>query len=328
MKSGNNEIYSTCFIRDVRNYPKGARVKINGVVTRVYTREKLISFTLDDSTATVECALLKSGIVACEFKIGMLLLVLAEVSEHYYHNEMHFQLKVTRYSIISDVNEEMYFNLLKIMKAKSEGTALIDKKKGWEVRNQNEDSLIKEITSKEKEAPTLFRVPLPKHVLNLKLRSGILKVLSKCVIDRCTQAITEITFKDIASHPDLTDLLKDEKDANAYLEDCIRDLSVVGILLPLYDNTQIENFRYEINTRQVKQIEETILEVIKDSTDGCRFDDIYKYANLKFDSDKFIISKEYLWEILDTLFKNNFIYEGEKNRFHYFQRFIYNTPEK
>ena len=164
--------------------------------------------------------------------------------------------------------------------------------------------------------------------MNLKLRSGILKVLSKFVFDRLTQFIAEITFRDIASHPDLLELLKDEKDAKSYLEDCIRDLAIVGILLPIHDNTQVENFRYEINTSRVKQIEENVLDVIKESADGCRFDDIYKFVNLKFDGDKFIISKEYLWEILDELFKNNFIYEGEKNRFHFFQRFVYNTPEK
>lgn len=328
MKSGNNEVYSTSFIRDLKQYPKGSRVKVNGVITRIFTKEKLISFTLDDSTATVECALLKSGLVPSEFKIGMLLIVLGEVSEHYYHHEWHFQLKINRYSIVSDVNEELYYTLLKITKAKTEGTALTDKKKGWEIRNQNEESLKKEISSKKNDLSTLFRVPLPKNVLNLKLRSAILKVLSKFVVDRSSQMVSEITFKDIASHPDLSELLKDEKDANVYLEDCIRDLAMVGILLPIYDNTQLENFRYEINTTRVKQLEDTVLDVIKQSSDGCRFDDIYKWANLKFDGDKFIISKEYLWEILDTLFKNNFIYEGEKNVFHYFQRFIYSTPEK
>ena len=131
-------------------------MKINGIVTRIFTKEKLVSFTLDDSTATVECVLLKSSIAPCEFKIGMMLMVLAEVSEHYYQNEWHFQLKIMRYSIIADVNEEMYFTMLKISKAKNEGTVLTDKKKGWEVRNQNEESLIKEIKSKENDTSTLF----------------------------------------------------------------------------------------------------------------------------------------------------------------------------
>jgi OB-fold nucleic acid binding domain. len=308
-----SDYYKKKFIADLKPGFAAFKVCVTGVVTNVKVKEKYIHFTIDDSTGVLDCLLFRSSEIKNDIIVGSIISAIGEYATDEYRDETMTRLKVSKYSLITDINEELHNYLATFTEN------MIASKKDLNERIKQE--VIEEEEGKISVEKTQKRIPLSKETIGLRLRTYIFKCLKSCVVKNQMEEQPSITFTDILTFQPLVEFCQKEGvDIRDYLENCLLNLEIMGIVTAILDHSQdeVEGPKYIINRNLVDRVEDLALDIIKKKGSvGIHIDDLFKELNEMYSLQVFIFSKEYIWEILDRFFEKNKIYLSKKNVFHY-----------
>ena len=314
-----NENYKYHFIKDLDDNVLNTKVNITGIIVAVKSKEKFITFVLDDSTSVVECILFKPSSKNIDFSSGQCCNILAEYEENEYHNEKKRRLRVKRFNIL-DVNEEIMNNLATLLSKAHDNKKNI-KTDGNAIEEEAGNKYYPIVNTQK-----VKRIPLPRNVLETKLRSLILKCLKSYIhqnIQNIGSKSYTMMYSDILADIEVQKFLKkEEEEAYDEFNSALIDLQYFGfIVAQAHSQIEYTGMKYDIDSKAVLNIDNRILELIKENkTKGINSDDLHIEINLQYDSEIFMISKEYIWEILNDFYTKNQIYQSKPNTFHYFQK--------
>lgn len=317
-----NDYYRRTFIKDLKIEAKSTKVCVTGVVLSYKVKDKVILFTIDDSTGIILCLHFKSPHEKNDFFVGTMITIFGEYEVNKYLNDVEYRVKVQKYSILEDVSEELYSYLETFVE--------------MQVRAKNpksEPEVFQEPKPYEKDSKKL--PPLSKESVNIKLRTLIFKCLEDHIILTETQNNKGLprtlgqekhylTFMDIFAYPALiTFMEKENVSGKNDLSRAISDMEKLMLINPMFAHTQedYEGVKYEINSEKILGLKDKVLKEIKEAgSRGIHIEDLFILINSYYSTDTFIISKEFLWQIAEDLYNENLIHLPKKHVFHYLEK--------
>lgn len=326
-----HDYYQRTFIKDLKVDSKVTRVCVTGVVVSYKVKEKFVNFTIDDNTGMVLCLHFKFPSEKNPFLVGTIVTVLGEYEVNRFLNEVEYRVKVQRYSIVKDVNEELYCYLETFLQKQikaSDAIKVEQENNGFQTSNGFQ-------TPGKSPAKGSKRVPLSKESIHLKLRTLIFRCLKEHLTCALTQENNDInrvrsqaryflTFMDIFSYKPLVEFMEKENvSGKDDLSKAIIDMERLMVIKPVdfHSQEEYEGVKYEVNIEKVHGIKATILEYIKEAGSlGIRLEDLFKQINFLYSTQTFVLSKEFLWQICNELFNENKVYLSKKDVFHYLEQ--------
>jgi len=328
----NSDNYKWTFIKDLKVEGRTNRVRVTGMITTFKVKEKFTLFTVDDNTNTVTCLYFRNLDEKNVFLVGTLITVFGEYEINRFLAEEEKRIKVHKFSICRDVNEELYsylgtFTQMKIREneqAKVEAGVM-----------EEEEAVPKKPTTPAKLSKASKRVPLSKETVRIKLRTLIFRCLKERVEASMmaqgdtfllTQEKLYLTFLDIFEYKPMIEFIERE---NILEKDDLRmaviDMAKLMMINPLLIHSQedVEGSKYEINREKVLGVKDTLLECIKAAgRPGIKMDDLFKEFNSLYSTHTFILSKEFIWQLAEELHNDNEIFLSNNDVFHYLEKLV------
>jgi len=327
----NSDNYKWTFIKDLKVEGKCNRVRVSGVITTFKTKEKFILFNVDDNTSVVTCLYFKNPDEKNVFLVGTLITVFGEYEINRFLTEEEKRIKVHRFSICKDVNEELYSYLGTFTQTKIRENDLT--KAEPESGAMEEEAVKPTPITPSKLSKNSKRVPLSKETIRIKLRTLIFKCLKERVEASLmlrtdtfllTQEKLYLTFLDIFEYKPMIAFIEKE---NVLERDDLRlaviDMARMMLINPLSMHSQedVEGSKYEINREKVLELKDNVLACIKKAGRlGVKMDDLFKEVNSIYSTQTFMLSKEFIWEVADELYNEDRIFLSEKTVFHYLEK--------
>ncbi len=332
----NSDNYKWSFIKDLKVEGRTNRVRVTGVITTFKVKEKFTLFTIDDNTNTVTCLYFRSPDEKNLFLVGTMMTVFGEYEINRFLAEEEKRIKVHKFSICKDVNEELYSYIGTFTQMKIRENEQAKPEPGVMEEEEATPKKPTTPTTPAKLSKNAKRVPLSKETVRIKLRTLIFRCLKERVETSMmpqgdtfllTQEKLYLTFLDIFEFKPMIDFIERE---NILERDDLRmaviDLARLMMINPLLVHSQedVEGSKYEINREKVLGVKDNLLGCIKAAGGrGIKMDDLFKEINSLYSTQTFMLSKEFIWQLAEELHNDNEIFLSNNDVFHYLEKLYF-----